>query len=297
MVPEWRRKAEGMEEAVRLVASDRSGRGAPRLARTADYARGALCALSARAPLVVTGFWVPGAGAAETDGPPGAVALAEAFRRLGADPLLTADARCAPVVRACAEAAGLGGAFRVAEGWSPWERGTDLLVYVERLGRSADGRYRNMRGEDLGACTAPLDMWAREASRMGARVLGIGDGGNEVGMGSLAEELLRLVPPAFARGLCSVEADVCLAADVSNWGAYALAGAMGAAARRDLLPLPEEEEERIRAMVRAGGVDGTTKKPVPTVDGFPLSAQREIVGALRRIFLPYLDQTGRVSLL
>ena len=106
-----------------------------------------------------------------------------------------------------------------------------------------------------------------------------------------------MVPPAFARGICSVGADVCLAADVSNWGAYALAGAMGAAARRDLLPLPEEEEERIRAMVRAGGVDGTTKEPVPTVDGFPLSLQREIVGALRRIFVPYLDQTGRVSLL
>ena len=52
---------------------------------------------------------------------------------------------------------------------------------IERCGRSADGAPRNMRGEDISAFATPLDdlfvagPWQRIA---------IGDGGNEIGMGS-----------------------------------------------------------------------------------------------------------------
>src|SRR5918995_195414 len=60
--------------------------------------------------------------------------------------------------------------------------GVSHAVAIERCGRSADGRPRNMRGVDVSPWTAPLDdlflagPWIR---------LAVGDGGNEIGMGKL----------------------------------------------------------------------------------------------------------------
>jgi hypothetical protein len=57
---------------------------------------------------------------------------------------------------------------------------------------SVDGRPRNMRGEDVGAYAAPLD---RVFVAGPWRTIAIGDGGNEVGMGSLPAGLIaREIP-------------------------------------------------------------------------------------------------------
>jgi hypothetical protein len=112
-------------------------------------------------------------------------------------------------------------------------------------------------------------------------VIGIGDGGNEVGMGGIREGLLRVVPD-LAPGLCVVPAEECLACDVSNWGAYALVRMMeSAACREDLLPSPEEEGRMLAAMARVGAVDGTTKRPGLSVDGFPAEVLEGVLLGLR----------------
>ena len=49
--------------------------------------------------LIVTGFYIPGAGATETDGPPGAVAVGEALEALGYRPVYVTDRFTAPVLR------------------------------------------------------------------------------------------------------------------------------------------------------------------------------------------------------
>jgi hypothetical protein len=54
--------------------------------------------------------------------------------------------------------------------------------------------------------------------------LAIGDGGNELGMGKVLDEIIK--NPKIADGDkigCAVAADFLIAASVSNWGGYALA--------------------------------------------------------------------------
>lgn len=59
-----------------------------------------------------------------------------------------------------------------------------MLVAIERTGPARDGTYRTMRGFDMTRFVAPLErlLHAREAP---LRSIGIGDGGNELGMGKV----------------------------------------------------------------------------------------------------------------
>src|SRR3989441_12945114 len=68
------------------------------------------------------------------------------------------------------------------------------LVAIERPGRNHAGDYLSMRGESVAAWNAPLDELFMVPSR--ATTIGIGDGGNEIGMGVVRARLRRLGPLA-----------------------------------------------------------------------------------------------------
>src|SRR5207237_6442479 len=96
-------------------------------------------------------------------------------------------------------------------------------VAIERCCLSPDGRPRNMRGVDVSPWTAPLDdlftaaPWAR---------IGVGDGGNEIGMGKLPTGLIARTVPNGERIACITPCDHLVVAGVSNWGAYGLMAAL-----------------------------------------------------------------------
>jgi hypothetical protein len=153
----------------------------------------------------------------------------------------------------------------------------DLLIYVERLGRAADGAYYNMAGEDISRWTEPLDSFALNS---GIPIIGIGDGGNEVGMGSLIDAL-REIMPHYLSCLCAVKADVCIPVDVSNWGAYGLSAALSSVAGKWLA---QDEDEERAALTMLGGrdmVDGVTKKKEASVDGLPIERHMKIIADLK----------------
>jgi hypothetical protein len=166
---------------------------------------------------------------------------------------------------------------RDVSGGEAREEQPDLLIYVERLGRAGDGAYYDMRGRDVSEFTSPLDEFA---VRGGSRVIGIGDGGNEVGMGNFAERLSAMMPD-YAKCLSSVRADVCIPADVSNWGAYALASALSFERGEWLGQTEDEETAMLEALASAGAVDGVTKTRSLSVDGFDISKHLEIISSLR----------------
>src|SRR5258708_35711858 len=104
--------------------------------------------------------------AAGTGGLAGARLLALAFSRIGVQCRLLTDAACRSACEAALLGAGLSGVpvdavgpdvplLPVIEAWRGF--GIDWMIAIERCGLSADGQPRNMRGEDLGAYTAPLD--------------------------------------------------------------------------------------------------------------------------------------------
>ena len=111
-------------------------------------------------------------------------------------------------------------------------------------------------------------------------MIGIGDGGNEVGMGNFTDSLAEIMPD-YAECLSTVSADVAIPVDVSNWGAYALVAALSLYADVWLGHSGEDEVKMSGALLQVGAVDGIKKTPSASVDGFDLPKQLEILTALR----------------
>ena len=122
-------------------------------------------------------------------------------------------------------------------------------------------------------------------ARRGARwrhpcTIGIGDGGNEIGMGVVRARLRRLGPLA-TRIASVVGVDHLVVAGVSNWGGYGVVASLSRLARRDLLHTPELERRLVEACVAAGASDGVTRRREPTVDGLPIEVHGAVVELLR----------------
>ena len=166
------------------------------------------------------------------------------------------------------------------------ERAPDGIIFVERLGRAADGRYYNFKKQDISEWTAPLDALADEAAGLGIHTIGIGDGGNEAGMGNFYAELCALLP-GYAACLSVVRAEFALTADVSNWGAYALAEALSFVwgVRRGIEP--GEETKMLEAAARAGAADGISGRCETSVDGFCAAALEKKIAELDALSKKY----------
>jgi hypothetical protein len=73
-------------------------------------------------------------------------------------------------------------------------------------------------------------------------------------------------------------------APTSNWGSYAVAAALAArTGQPGLLHAPQTEVRVLRAIARAGAVDGVTRRRGPTVDGGGLGLQAALVAGLHAL--------------
>ena len=143
-----------------------------------------------------------------------------------------------------------------------------------------------MRGEDIGAYCAPLD---RVFAAGPWRTIAIGDGGNEIGMGSLPGALIAKDVPLGASIACVTPADHLIVAGVSHWGAYGLIAGL-AIARSDwrdkLLPAldPMIDQNIMEVLVREGpAVDGVTLRRTLTIDGLDLTEHQIRLGQVRAL--------------
>ena len=232
--------------------------------------------------LIATGFYILSAGKHETDGPPGAIAIGNALHALGRKVRYVADMHTVPMLREW-----LGDQARVIE-FPITDVATskqqaeeildqvkpELVVSIERCSRTSSETYLNMRSIEITQNTARLD-YLFEA---GIPSVGIGDGGNEIGMGNLAAIIPTLdkLPkdPAVTR------VDQLIIASVSNWGGYGLVAALSCLIGRNLLPSIEDDRRLIKRMVDSGAVDGTTGESKFYVDNFTLEENAELLGRL-----------------
>ncbi len=293
----------------------------PRLSIESLYraARGTVCApladAAARALLdrarqnsrviVTTGLVTPHIPRGETDGPSGALALARALilgRRVRV--LLLTEPQVVPVLEAGAGA--LADEETTGKGWQarlrirPFPTDASLaqaacrrlmgngppaaLVSVEKLGPNRQGVIHTMRGEDVTRYQARTDMLFACAARDGFLTVGIGDRGNEIGMGGLLGRAARCACSCGGSIACAVRADVPVAAFTSNWGAYAVTAALAhRLGQPRLLPKPQSEARMLRRIVRAGAVDGATRQRIPTVDGVGLAVHVAFLGMLHAL--------------
>ncbi|MCR5555493.1 MAG: DUF4392 domain-containing protein [Bacteroidales bacterium] len=220
--------------------------------------------------LILTGFFVKNQG--ETDGPLGSIFLYKALKILGFSPIIVSDEYAAsyfeglPFILYTHNSQ----AEEILENYQPV-----AIVSIERCGRAADGKYYNMRKNDISLQTAPIDELVLRASCL---TIGIGDGGNEIGMGKLSCHMqhIDLIPSI-------VPCNYLIVASVSNWGSYGLIAALSMLWHKDLLPEEQDMGNYLKYIVTKGAVDGFSGENKPCIDGFDLSVEQAIVKDLKRL--------------
>jgi len=224
--------------------------------------------------IIGTGF--PVTSTFETDGPVGAIALYDTLEGLGARPILACGPPLSDALLEDYRVLQLTARDREAATEQAREQLQLLqpaaIISIERPGLASDGRYYNMRGEDITARCAFFDPFLEHAS---CPTIAIGDGGNEIGMGNIATAISALDINASV-----TRCDELLVADVSNWGAYGLIAILANWSGQDLLA--QVSPVAILDYLSArGSVDGVTRENTLTEDGLEAEEGLRVIQELR----------------
>lgn len=238
--------------------------------------------------VVTTGFYVRSACAPETDGPPGALAIGRALHMLGFRVIYVTDQCTMPLFGADIVGKAEVVDFAITDHDSSRRFALEflagvrpsLLIAVERCGLDCNRQYSNMTGEDITLHTGKVDYLFMGQNN----TLAIGDGGNEIGMGNLAQYIPAVTSLPRSPALTSVNKLVI--ASVSNWGAYGLVAALSRLVKQNLLPSVDWERDMITEMVSRGAVDGISGERRSAVDGFNLDENAWALTELQRLLAP-----------
>jgi len=163
-----------------------------------------------------------------------------------------------------------------------------LARFEAEVPPEARDRCHNMRGEVIESGVAPTHRLFERVSEHGnVATIGLGDGGNEIGLGQLPWPVIADALPNRLGGriACRTATRWTLLAGVSDWAAYALTllvarlrgyGALG----RDWHA--QGQRELIQHLVSHGGaVDGVTRRAQATVDAIPLETYLQPLVGIR----------------
>lgn len=270
---------------------------------------------------------------AESDGPPGTAVLARALHvGFNAVPIILTEEQLVSGISKVVQAAGFrilkpDEAIKSASSRAPIhgaavigfpkdksaaeDKSRELIekydpvavITVERGGMNDRGVIHTSRGDDTTDALAKVDYLVTEAKARGIVTIGIGDGGNEIGMGLIKEEIKRSIPyGAECRCGCGggiapeTATDALVTAAVSNWGAYGIAACLSVLSENTEIFHNEAIEERIlRESANASFIDGITGYVDPSADGLPLQVNVSIVRILREIVVKSLGKLGKLD--
>lgn len=278
-----------IQRIATLIRHDPGQRGLATLAGEGDLQPAAASLLQGERVFIVTGFCIRAAMIGENDGPPGALALADGLRQLGKEVVLITDRHSAGLLAAAAPL--FGAPFPIvslSETQMQTDRQIDELlatycpthvVAIERPGNALDGHRYSMRGERLDDLVPAADRLMPPAGRRDYVTIAVGDGGNELGLGTLRDRLKERI----AHGeliFCATPADHVIPAGISNWGGHALVAALSILAGRPLCRSLAHERRVLEALLAAGAVDGSLRKRQLSVDGIGWDAYSQLLIAL-----------------
>ncbi|NXR54156.1 GLUCM protein, partial [Hippolais icterina] len=296
-----------------LIGIDPGERGIRHLRRPGELLRACLALSHAGSVLITTGFptHFTHQPPEENDGPPGALAIAAVLQALEKQVAMVTDQRAMDLNKKIIEEAVQLGILKkpipllsyqresadsalmfLCESGNPERPRFDHLVAIERAGMAADGNYYNARKVNIKHLVDPIDELFLAAQTIpGITTTGVGDGGNELGMGKVKDAVKKHIKNGDVIA-CDVEADFTVVAGVSNWGGYAIACALHvlrccelhdrylrravgfprAPSQRLWLPaLPSvaKEEKLLKALVQLEVRSGKTASLEMEVDGLP----------------------------
>ena len=262
--------------------------------------------------IITTGFVVPPWIEAETDGPVGAATLARSLN-LAWDliPIVVTEPSCVPKMQRLIEFAGLrivgeyskaAGAPRraVVEGFTLdtararsearkliSKTSPCAVIAIEKASPNSKGVFHSGVGVDVSPLSAKVDALIEAAREVGIPTIGIGDAGNEIGMGCIEESVRELLPtgrecgcPCHGGVASSVSTDSLIVTGTSNWGASALEALVSFDLRApELLHDGAMEEYLIAKSAELGFINPASGLAESGVDAIPA----EIHGALINI--------------
>lgn len=272
--------------------------------------------------LFLTGFRVPPWGVPETDGLIGSAVLASALERArGIRPVFVCETEVTGALSAALRGSGMGVSddlatalphvarvisypAREAEARQVAGRMADQIaatacVAIERPGRNAAGQYHFALGRNVSDWIAPIDFLYERAAARGALTVAVGDFGNELGMGAIADTVRRETPAGSDCGCgcgegtaCLIGADVTVACSVSDWGAYAIAACLSHLGRDPAVLIDSGRYRRVlEAAVASGAIDGTSTYAIPHVDGIDDGYNVRLLEVMRSV-VAYPNRSG-----
>lgn len=166
--------------------------------------------------------------------------------------------------------------------------GQAYLDFLDAVPQEHQNRCHTMRGRDITELMSPAHQLFEWANRQpNVTTIGIGDGGNEIGMGKIPWDIIDRNIPGGGLVACRVPTKHLIVCGISNWGAYALAAGIWRLRGHRLAPLladAENERRILRVMVEHGPlVDGVTGKPALSVDAQPFDDYIKVLPALARV--------------
>lgn len=233
---------------------------------------------------ISSGFYIINSKSPETDGPPGVIALAKTLSSLGNEVFIVTDKFSLEVFQGMYDKEKIL-EFPILSHFDSSAYSNDLIkeydpkliVSIERAGFSDDGKYRNFRGIDFSDYNAKIDYLFEQLPNS----IGIGDGGNEIGMGNYKNEILEL---GIYPNPSTVTTTENIIASTSNWGAYGLIAGLSIQKGKNFLPSVDEGKRMIEESVSLGAVEGMSGESKPWVDGRSLEQDKICLEKLNQLF-------------
>ena len=277
---------------------------------------------------IITGFILMPHKAPEMDGMVSSILLARSLvQAFDAKPVIICPSDCKPAVENCARAAGLHLYENLEDleklpfsmGIIPFSKDKALarkqadqiisqnklpaaVISIEAPGANQDGEYHNAVGNNLTELEAKTDILFCKLKEKGILNIAIGDLGNEIGMGAIANHIKRYVPYADDKQckcncqggiLAASKAEHIITATVSDWGCYGLMAAL-AYLKKDMTIFHDEKMEAdvMETAARSGLID-MNGSLVPGIDGFSVEINVDIVRLMRDCVRFGIENNGR----
>lgn len=156
----------------------------------------------------------------------------------------------------------------------------DALISIELPGANEDGSYHNVTAREVPTkLVMKADYCMREAKVRGILTVGIGDGGNELGMANASTAIKQFLKDGEIIAPVT-PVDHLVVSCISNWGALGMAACIEAVAE---MPDVFDHIDIIRitdALVNAGAIDGLTAYVDPKNDGTSHEVNRGLTAML-----------------
>lgn len=174
----------------------------------------------------------------------------------------------------------------------------EAVISIEKGGMSEKGEIHMSSGRKTTEQTSKIDFLINEAKKENILTLGIGDGGNELGMGNIKPFILKNFPH-FIKCICGCAStivpdnivDLLVTSSVSNWGAYAICACLSYLNSDFYIMHNQEMEKELMQISRQTGlIDGQSGFTSLSVDGISLEANMAITTLLRETVIKFLEK-------